>query len=413
MSVCNVFSLSRAVGSMVNSTKASVSSKQSAAAATLEAPNSSTATSNLHPRKAVQGVPVKDRATVELIMALTSLGSKPTDSLANRLAEHELNLVTTSATCDSMFASVLDSMSEDYATSGDGMASPLADIRAAAEQLAAEVRGSTFASEWNPSTSPRGSSFAPPPSSSHALEQLMAQAEYDALNNSNSTGSKEANSVMARVQALQQQIKAAATKAAAASSMPRSKTPSGSGSSSSSGAGSSAANTRKTGQSSGAGSAGAASSAGAATNKSQGGVLAHEPTLQRSQPPSTASFDEDCCGDAAAMPVIPGVFGSSASAAAGLPFGRAVSSAIKAANQPSYPVYKDPASSWLVADAADGRTRMIVIQAPKELAAAVAGARASSDLTTFETYNLGAKINKALYNEANALYNRCVCVCVR
>jgi hypothetical protein len=122
----------------------------------------------------------------------------------------------------------------------------------------------------------------------------------------------------------------------------------------------------------------------------------------------TASFDEDSCGDAAAMPVIPGLLGSSASAAAGLHFGRSAAAAVKAASQPAYPVYKDPASTWLVADSADGLTRMIVIQAPKELTAAVTGPRASSDLTTFEAYNLGAKINKALYNEANALYNRCV-----
>jgi len=303
---------------------------------------------------------------------------------ANQLAEHELNLVTTSTTCDSMFASVLDSFSEDYADSGDGMASPLADIRAAAEQMAAEVRGSSFASDWNPSTSPKGSSFAAPPGSSHTLEQLMAQAEYDALNST----SKEANTVMARVQALQQQIKAAATKAAAASSKSRS-----SPASSSSAAVNPAASKP-------------AAAGSSQRNKPSAQTAQHEPTLQRAQFISTESFDEDCCGDAAAMPVIPGVLGSSASAAAGLPFGRSAAAAIKAASQPSYPVYKDPASSWLVADSADSSTRIIVIQAPKDLTAAVTGTRASSDLTTFEAYNLGAKINKALYNEANALYNR-------
>jgi hypothetical protein len=50
--------------------------------------------------------------------------------------------------------------------------------------------------------------------------------------------------------------------------------------------------------------------------------------------------------------------------------------------------------------------RHIVIQAPDDLTAAVAGARAGSDLTTFESYNLGAKINRKLHTEANALYNR-------
>jgi hypothetical protein len=60
----------------------------------------------------------------------------------------------------------------------------------------------------------------------------------------------------------------------------------------------------------------------------------------------------------------------------------------------------------MVVDSTDGRMRHIVIQAPDDLAAAVAGARAGSDLTTFENYNLGAKINRKLYTEANALYNR-------
>jgi hypothetical protein len=299
------------------------------------------------------------------------------------LAEHELNLVTTSATCDSMFASALDSMSEDYGSAGDGMASPLADIRAAAEQLAAEVRGSSIASDWNPSTSPKGSSFAAPPGSTHALEQLMAQAEYDALNRS----SPEAQSMMGRVQALQQQIKAAASKAASAS-------------------GKAAASSASTSYKPSAGQSQVARSAQTSKASTQGSM---EPTLQRAQLPLTASFDEDCCGDAAAMPVIPGILGLSASAAAGLPFGRTAAAAVKAAVQPSYPVYKDPASSWLVADSADSNMRIIVIQAPKELSAAVTGSRASSDLTTFEAYNLGAKINKSLYNEANALYNRWGC----
>jgi hypothetical protein len=309
---------------------------------------------------------------------------------ANQLAEHELNLVTTSATCDSMFGSILDSMSEDYEAAGDGMASPLADIRAASEQMAAEVRGSSIANDWNPSTSPKGSSFAAPPGANHALEQLMAQAEYDALNNSSS---KEATSMMARVQALQQQIKSAASKAAAASSKAAAAASTSSASSS---------QRHSTGQTSQSSSA----TAQKVRVSSQG--PAREPTLQRAQLPMTASFDEDSCGDAAAMPVIPGLLGSSASAAAGLHFGRTAAAAVKAASQPAYPVYKDPASTWLVADSADGLTRTIVIQAPKELTAAVTGPRASSDLTTFEAYNLGAKINKALYNEANALYNRWV-----
>jgi hypothetical protein len=158
------------------------------------------------------------------------------------------------------------------------------------------------------------------------------------------------------------------------------------------------------------------------------------PRLDRGQLPLTESFDEDSCGDACAMPVIPGTgglfAGASAAAAASAnslpPFARAaaVAAARAAASaavsshqqhqhqqQQRYPVYGDPCSSWMVADSADGRTRIISIQAPAALAAAVAGGRASSDLTTFESYSLGAKINKALYAEANALYNRCAASC--
>jgi hypothetical protein len=36
-----------------------------------------------HPRKAVQGVPLQDRGTVELVMALTSLATEPADVLVS------------------------------------------------------------------------------------------------------------------------------------------------------------------------------------------------------------------------------------------------------------------------------------------------------------------------------------------
>lgn len=337
---------------------------------------------------------------------------------AMQLAEHELSLVTTSATCDAMFASVLDSMSEDYGSAGDGMASPLADIRAAAEQLAAEVRGSSIASDWNPASSSGG--FSAAPGSRHALEQLMAQADYTALSGSNGS-SREASNVMARVQALQQQIKAAATKAAAGSTASSGSSGIGAKNKSGSNTAASAAAAAKSAASKAAVAAAvaaakrstaankAAATAGSSTSGSNGSTAGQqEPSLLRGQPPLAASYDEDACGDASAMPVIPG-FGSSLAATAGLSFGRSSgAAATKAASKPSYPVYSDPASTWLAADSADGKQRIITIKAPASLAAAVAGARASSDLTTFESYSLGAKINKALYTEANALYNRWV-----
>lgn len=207
--------------------------------------------------------------------------------------------------------------------------------------------------------------------------------------------------MMARVQALQQQIKAAATKAAAASSKAAGQVGSSSTNSGSPNSKPSPAGQASTDQS--------AQRKPKAISRQPPSMM--EPTLQRAQLPVTASFDEDCCGDAAAMPVIPGSLARTASSAFSRTAAAASAKAASAA-QPSFPVYKDPASSWLVADSADSGTRIIVIEAPKALAAAVTGPRASSDLTTFEAYNLGAKINKSLYNEANALYNRCAgCVC--
>lgn len=336
-----------------------------------------------HPRKAVQGVPLQDRGTVELVMALTSLATEPADVLATQLAEHELRLVTTSATCDAMFASVLDSMSEDYGA-GDGMASPLADIAAAAEQAAAQVRGSSIASDWVPTSA--GSTFqqAGGPGTRHALEQLMAQAEYTAMSGS-STAGKDASSVMARVHVLRQQIQAAA--ASGASSMRAAAASPGPASSS-----------RRVAV---GGSKAVASAAAAAAHKAAASTSAalELPRLARAQAAATESFDEDSCGDAAAMPVIPGLsYGRSSSGSA--------SSSSPSSKPAAYPVYADPASTWMAADSADGTLRIITIRAPPALAAAVASGRAASDLTTFESYSLGAKINKSLYSEANALYNR-------
>lgn len=90
--VYNVFSLSRAVSNLREH------SRQSAGAATLEAP----ATSNLHPRKAVQGVPVQDRDTVELIMALTSLDSKPSNTLVREQHPHYCICIS-GASCSAAF----------------------------------------------------------------------------------------------------------------------------------------------------------------------------------------------------------------------------------------------------------------------------------------------------------------------
>jgi hypothetical protein len=288
---------------------------------------------------------------------------------ATQLTEHELQLVTTSATCDDMFGSALDSFSEEYGESGDGMALPLADIRAAAELMAAEIRhangsssSANLASDWNPSGSGSfgGSSvnFAGQPGA-HTLEQLQAQSDYERLSGSSGGGLRgEASRMFARVQSLQSQIKSAAAAASKAA---------GSGSSKSSGA----------------------------SNTSAGKQAAP------ARPGSTS--DDDVYGDSGAMPVMPRVGNASARSS-----GSSSMAGLKRAVQPAYPTYSEPASTWFVADSEQGscKLRHIVIQAPESLAAAVAGTRASSDLTTFENYSMGAKINKRLYNEANALYNR-------
>lgn len=302
---------------------------------------------------------------------------------ATQLSEHELQLVTTSATCDDMFASALDSFSEDFENSGDGMAMPIGDIKAAAEQLAAEVRYSSsgsFVSDWNPNQSPGSSSFSSTSTNYasqpgyHTLEQLQAQSDYDRMMGSSSTSLKgEAGKMLARVQSLQTQIRSAAGLAAAA---------------------------RKPSASSSNGSS-TAKPVVKAPAKPAASKLGGSSSIRRGASDST---DDDYYGDAGAMPVVPRLGSSSLSR-----FGAAGSSsmaALKRVAQPSYPVYSDPASTWLVADSEDGSIRHIVIQAPDSLAAAVAGTRASSDLTTFENYSMGAKINKRLYTEANALYNR-------
>lgn len=247
---------------------------------------------------------------------------------------------------------------------GDGMASPMSDIRAAAEKLAAEVYGSSIASDWNPAKARLESSFSSTSTNystapdQHVLEQLMAQDDYYRMSGKNGRGAAEASKLLAHVQALQSQIKQAAANVvskpgqqqSSKQSLPRHK---------------SSGDTRVN-------SAGRAA-AGAAVR----------------------STDEDVYGDAGAMSVLPRAAGNSMAS---------VSS--KSRVQRSYPTYVDPMSTWMVVDSADGLMRHVVIQAPDSLAAAVAGSKASSNLTTFETYNLGAKINKKLYIEANALYNR-------
>ncbi|WIA41213.1 hypothetical protein OEZ86_004828 [Tetradesmus obliquus] len=326
----------------------------------------------IHPRKAVQAVPLADRPSVELLMALTRAAGHTSGALATQLSEHELQLVTTSATCDDMFGSALDSFSEDFGESGDGMALPLADIRAAAELMAAEIRNAnrgssssaSLASDWNPSGSSSfgGASvnFAGQPGA-HTLEQLQAQSDYERLSGSSAGGLRgEASRMMARVQSLQSQIRSAAAAAGKATS---------------------------------------------SASSSRGGSAAASKQAAAAKPSfSNAQSDDDMYGDSGAMPVLPRV----GDAAAQRSSSASSMAALKRAAQPSYPTYSEPASTWFVADSADGscKLRHIVIKAPESLAAAVAGTRASSDLTTFENYTMGAKINKRLYNEANALYNR-------
>ncbi|KAF8062647.1 hypothetical protein HT031_003976 [Scenedesmus sp. PABB004] len=350
-----------------------------ASAASVETPAAAPATGVLQPRKAVQAVPPADRPMVELVMALTSLAAHPNGPLAAQLAEHELALVTTSATCDDMFsAGAMDSYSEDVLAAGDGMALPIADVRAAAEQLAAEVRGGA-APDWNPATAPSGGGFgggAGAGGGAHALEQLMAQSEYNnTMRGGSSGGGGAGGGVMARVASLQGQIRAAAARAAAASK------PLAGG--------------------------GAAAKAGGA--KAGAGAAAPGAGERPGAGSGSASDDDASYGDAAAMAVLPrggagaggGLAAGGAAAAAALRAGAAARGAVQ-----SPAVLPDPASSWLVADSADGLLRTIVVCAPPELAARVSGGRAAADLATFEAYGLGAKLNKALYAEANALYNR-------
>eukprot|EP00882_Tetradesmus_deserticola_P000647 GHRQ01000705.1.p1 GENE.GHRQ01000705.1~~GHRQ01000705.1.p1 ORF type:complete len:585 (+),score=272.37 GHRQ01000705.1:456-2210(+) len=358
VTVYNVFSLSKVLNTSIG--------RPNAAAVEVAAP----AQAPIHPRKAVQAVSLADRPSVELLMALTRAAGHPTGALATQLTEHELQLVTTSATCDDMFGSALDSFSEDFGESGDGMALPLADIRAAAELMAAEIRtanGSSsvdLASDWNPSGSGSfgGSSvsFAGQPGA-HTLEQLQAQSDYERLSGGGGLRA-EASRMFAHVQSLQNQIKSAAA------------------------------------------AAGKAASTGGSNNGSRATVSIAGKQAGPPRPTSGSASDDDVYGDSGAMPVVPCV-GDAGMRSSYIDSSMA---ALKRAAEPTYPTYGEAASSWFVADSADAscKLRHIVIQAPESLAAAVAGTRASSDLTTFENYSMGAKINKRLYNEANALYNR-------
>ncbi|KAG2489832.1 hypothetical protein HYH03_011635 [Edaphochlamys debaryana] len=69
------------------------------------------------------------------------------------------------------------------------------------------------------------------------------------------------------------------------------------------------------------------------------------------------------------------------------------------------PLYGDSSSSWLVADDPAGSVRYIVVAAGPDLGGRGSG-ELQRDLVTFETYGLGAKVNKKLYAEATSLYAR-------
>jgi hypothetical protein len=73
--VYNVFSLGKTVRGI-----AAQRSGPTRQALAMEAPASAM---KLSPRKSIQGVPVNQRETVELIMALTNLDSKPTSALVS------------------------------------------------------------------------------------------------------------------------------------------------------------------------------------------------------------------------------------------------------------------------------------------------------------------------------------------
>jgi hypothetical protein len=341
--------------------------------------------------------------------------------------------VATSATCRDSLAHLLGSTSDDeYEYGGDGMAMPLMEVQRNVESLGGASAHPSITQGWIPAMPPGGSSSPVNGSSasagrqaaggrymSHVLEELNAFQDHQGLSappgastsssrkgRSSASGKQTAatEGVMARVQSLSSQISATAAKAVAAGrplasavQQPISK---------------------------------AASQAATATGKAASATFAAMQDAMASKLPTasqlvaaTDSYDE-FPEEGAVAPMglefiqasSPGVLSSAAvrsllksrsSGAAGAAAAGVTSAGSVTPRSPvgKFPVLEEPASQWLVADDEAAGVRLLVIDAPAGLVKA-GGRLMSSDLVTFESYSLGAKINAKLYQEASALYNR-------
>ena len=314
-----------------------------------------------------------------------------------QLSEHTLNLVTTSATCNAMMTYDLgNSSDDDMCVEGDGMApyiiSELLQQRDAAQQQQKQQK------DWSPADPVHRSAQQPAipggPASS-ALDEINAVNDHYSSPPSSMGGrvSPEAGaaSVMARVNSLRSQISKTAARAVAAGkplATPLTK----------------AASQAAT----------ATTKAASATFSAVQEAVAHSlPTA--SQLVSATDSYEEFPEEAAVAPM--GPLSMSAAAVRSLLKARHSSSSTSASGlelgtlsyynsqSAKHPMLADPASKWMIADDAGKQLRYIVIQAPEGLVKA--GSRlASSELVTFESYSLGAKVNAKLYQEASALYNR-------
>ncbi|KXZ47660.1 hypothetical protein GPECTOR_33g542 [Gonium pectorale] len=95
---------------------------------------------------------------------------------------------------------------------------------------------------------------------------------------------------------------------------------------------------------------------------------------------------------------------AAASGSHGSPASEAMSNVARMAMQ-KLPHSGDPASSWLVADDPAAAVRYIVVCGGRQLRRATPE-ELRRDLVAFESYSLGAKVNRRLYGEAVALYDR-------
>lgn len=358
---------------------------------------------SLHSNKHVEPVSTDERELVHLLMHLSSLASSVDKVTAAQLAEHRLALVTTSTTCNSLLAMPFSEAGDLDADYGDGMAPPASVVRANAERMASAVgRGAAPAAAGWVEPVPGAPGAAGGDFREPALDQLTAQSDHDGLQGG-------ANGALSRVAALQRQVQRAAAAAVKA----------------------------------GAPLASQAASATSRTLQAAAKSVSHQqahapapaavtPVQKRAaspapQPSQTSAWDcmatEDEGAQEGPSPEVLLHAAAAAAREAGPSAQRAASQAAQAvaggfaaslarARGEPHIVYQDPASQWLVVDSPDEGVRHLVIAAPAALEAAFGGTAeqqrlaARQRLVTFETYSLGAKVNRALYEEAVALYNR-------